>query len=100
MVSRVQCQHGDLRQRLAWDTGIAGLRISLTDRGGWTFAGESCYNFPLSFSVEERTPLEGDSQRSYSTSLWHQPGQLMEALLILVVSWRMDSFKDDAMSHE
>jgi hypothetical protein len=29
----VQYQHGDLRQRLAWDPGIARLRISLTDRG-------------------------------------------------------------------
>ena len=52
MVSVVQCQHGDLRHRLAWDLGIAGLSISLTDRGEWTFAGESCSNFPFSFSVE------------------------------------------------
>jgi hypothetical protein len=52
MVRVVQGQHGDLRQRLAWDPGIAGLSISLTDRGEWTFAGESCSDFPLSFSVE------------------------------------------------
>jgi len=74
MVNIVQCQHGDLRQRLAWDPGIAVLSISLTDKGEWTFVGESCSDFPLSFNVEESTPLEGDSQRSCSTSLWHQHG--------------------------
>jgi hypothetical protein len=99
MVSVVQCQHGDLRQRLAWDPGIAGLSISLTDRGEWTFAGESCFDFPLSFSVEESTSLEGVSQRSCSTSFWHQHVQLMEAVLILVGTWRMDSFRDEAMCH-
>ena len=61
MANIVQCHHGDPRQRIAWDPGIAGLSISLTDRGEWTFAGESCSDFPLSFSVEENTPLEGDS---------------------------------------
>jgi hypothetical protein len=40
-VNVVQCQHGDLRQRLAWDPRIAGLSISLTDSGEWTFAEES-----------------------------------------------------------
>jgi hypothetical protein len=99
MVNIVQCQHGDLRQSLAWDPGIAGLSISLTDRGEWTFAGESCFDFPLSFSVEESTSLEGVSWRSCSTSFWHQHVQLMEAVLILVVSWRMDSFRDEAMCH-
>jgi hypothetical protein len=98
-VSIVQCQHGDLRQSLAWDPGIAGLSISLTDRGEWTFAGESCFDFPLSFSVEESTSLEGVSWRSCSTSFWHQHVQLMEAVLILVGSWRMDSFRDEAMCH-
>ena len=95
----MQCQRGDLRQRLAWDPGIAGLRISLTDRGEWTFARESCSDFPLSFSVEESTSLEGVSRRSSSTSFWHQHVQLMEAVLILVVSWRRDSFRDEAMCH-
>jgi hypothetical protein len=57
----VQGQHGDFRQRLAWDPGIAGLSISLTDRGEWTFAGESFSNFPFSFSVEGSTALEGVS---------------------------------------
>jgi hypothetical protein len=49
-----------------------GLRISLTDSGEWTFARESCSNFPFSFSVEGSTVLEGVSRRSYRTSLWHQ----------------------------
>jgi hypothetical protein len=38
MVRIGQRQHGDLRQRLAWDPGIVGLSIPLTDRGEWTFA--------------------------------------------------------------
>jgi hypothetical protein len=46
IVRVVQGQHGDLRQRLAWDPGIAGLIISLTDRGEWTFAGESRSDLP------------------------------------------------------
>jgi hypothetical protein len=64
MVRVVQGQHGDLRQRLAWDPGIARLIISLTDRGEWTFAGESCFDFPLSFIVGESTSLEDVSWRS------------------------------------
>ena len=100
MVNIVQCHHDDIRQRLALDPGIAGLDISLMDRSKWAFAGESCYDFPLNFSIEESTSLEGVSPRSGSTSFRHQHGQLMEAMLILVVSWRMDSVKDEAMSHE
>ena len=76
------------------------MRISLTNRSEWTFAGEICFDFSLSFSIEESTSLEGVSQRSGSTSFRHQHGQLMEAVLILVVSWRMDSVRDEAMSHE
>ena len=94
MVRVVQRQHGDILHRLAWDSGIVGSIISLTDRGEWTFAGESCFDFPLSFSVEKSTSLEGVSRRSGSTSFRHQHGQLMEAVLILVVSWRMDSVRD------
>jgi hypothetical protein len=30
MVNIVQCQHGDLRQRLAWDPGIVGLSIVIS----------------------------------------------------------------------
>jgi hypothetical protein len=99
MVRVVQCQQEDRRQRLAWDPGIAGLSISLTDRGEWTFAGESYFNFPLSFSVEGSTTLEGVSRRSCSTSFWHQHVQLMEAVWILVEIGRMDSFQDEAMCH-
>jgi hypothetical protein len=99
LVKVVQGHHGDLRQRLAWDPGIAGLSISLTDRGEWTFAGESCSNFPFSFSVEGSTTLEGVSRRSCSNSFSHQHVQLMEAVWILVEIWRMDSFRDEAMCH-
>jgi hypothetical protein len=67
MVRVVQCQRGDPWQRLAWDIGIAGLSISLTDGGEWTLARESYFDFPLSFSVEESTSLEGVSWRSCST---------------------------------
>jgi hypothetical protein len=92
VVRVVQCRHEDLRQRLAWDLGIAGLRSSLTDRGEWTIAGESYSNFPLSFSVERSAPLAGVSRRSCSTSFWHQHVHLMEAMWILLEIWRMDSF--------
>jgi hypothetical protein len=92
MVRVVQGQHGDIRQRLAWDPGIEGLGISLIHRREWTIAGESYSNFPLSFSVERSAPLTGVSRRSCSTSFWHQHVQLMEAVWILVEIWRMDSF--------
>jgi hypothetical protein len=97
MVRAMQCQHEDLRQRLAWDPGIAGLSSSLTDRGEWTMAGESYSNFPLIFGVERSTLVAGDSQRSCITSVGHQHVQLMEAVWILVEIWRMDSFRDEAM---
>jgi hypothetical protein len=61
MVRVVQFQHDDLRQRLAWDPGIAGLSSSLTDRGEWTIAWESHSSFPLSFSVERSASLVGAS---------------------------------------
>ena len=72
VVRVVQGQHGDLQQRLAWDPGIVGLSISLTDRGEWTFAGESCSNFPLSFSVERSASVAGASRRSCITAVGHQ----------------------------
>jgi hypothetical protein len=97
MVRVVQCQHEDLRQRLAWDPGIAGLSSSLTDRGEWTIAGESYSNFPLSFSVERSASLAGASRRSCITSVGHQYVQLMEAVWILVETRRMDSLRDEAM---
>jgi hypothetical protein len=82
MVRVVQCQRGDLWQRLAWDPGIAGLSISLTNRGEWTLAGERYFDFPVSFGAEESTSLEGVLGRSYSTSLWQQHVQLMETVLV------------------
>jgi hypothetical protein len=93
----VQCQHEDLRQRLAWDPGIAGLSSSLTDRGEWTIAGESYSNFPLSFSVERSASLASASRRSCITSVGHQHVQLMEAMWILVETRRMDSLRAEAM---
>jgi hypothetical protein len=93
----VQCHHEDLRQRLAWDPGIAGLSSSLTDRGEWTMAGESYSNFPLIFSVERSASVAGASQRFCITSVGHQHVQLMEAVRILVEIWRMESFRDEAM---
>jgi hypothetical protein len=95
----VQCQHEDLRQRLAWDPGIAGLRSSLTDREEWTIAGEIYSNFPLIFGVERSASLAGASRRSCITSIGHHHVQLMEAVWILVEIWRMDSFLDEAMCH-
>jgi hypothetical protein len=97
VVRMVQGQHGDLQQRLAWDPGIAGLSISLIDRGKWTSAGESCSNFPFSFSVEGSTVFEGVSQRSSIASVRHQHVQLMEAVWILIETRRMDSLRDEAM---
>jgi hypothetical protein len=95
----VQCHHEDLRQRLAWDPGIAGLRSSLTDRGECTIVGEGYSNFPLIFSVERSASLVGASRRSCITSVGHHHVQLMEAMWILVEIWRMESFRDEAMCH-
>jgi hypothetical protein len=92
MVRVVQGQQGDLRQRLAWDPKIAGLGISQTDRGEWTIARESYCNFPLSFSIDRSVSLAGVSRRSCSTSFGHQHEQLLEAVWILIKTWRMDSF--------
>ena len=91
MVRVAQCQHEDLRQRLSWDPGIAGLGIAQIHRREWTIARESYSNFPFS------TTLEGASRRSCSTSFWHHHVQLMETVWILVEIWRMDSFRDEAM---
>jgi len=99
MVRVVQNQHGDPWKRLAWDSGIAGLTISLTDKGKWTIVGESYFDFPLSFGVEEIPSLEGVSWRSYSASPWQQPVHLLETVLIPVWTWRMESFWDEAMCH-
>jgi hypothetical protein len=99
MVRVVQCQHEDLRQRLAWDPWITGLSSSLTDKGEWTIAGESYSNFPMIFSVERSASLAGASRRSCITSVRHKHVQLMEVVWILVEIWRMDSFRDESMCH-
>jgi hypothetical protein len=40
-------------QRLAWDPGITGLGISLTDGDEWIFVGGSYFDFPVSFNIGE-----------------------------------------------
>jgi hypothetical protein len=99
MIKVVQRQRDGPCQRLAWDPGITGLGISLTDGGEWIFAGESHFDFPLSFSIGGSTSLVGDSLRSCSTSLWQQQVQSVEAVLGLVWSWRTDSFQVEAVCY-
>jgi hypothetical protein len=70
MIRVVQRQRDGPFQRLAWDPGISGLGISLTDGGEWIFAGENHFDFPLSFSFGGSTSLVSDSLRFGSTSLW------------------------------
>jgi hypothetical protein len=96
MIRVVQRQRDGPFQRLAWDPGITGLGISLTDGGEWILAGENHFDFPLSFSFEGSMSLVGDSLRSCSTSLWRQHVQSEEAMLGLVWSWRSDSFLVEA----
>jgi hypothetical protein len=81
MIKVVQRQRGDPEQRLAWDQGISGSSSSSTDRCEWIFAGKGHFDFPLSFSIEGSTSLEGDSLRSCSTSRWKQHVQLVETVL-------------------
>jgi hypothetical protein len=71
----------------------------LNDGGEWIFAGESHFDFPLSFSVGGSMSLFGDSLRSGSTSLWQQCFQLVEAMLGLVWSWRSNSFRVEAVCY-
>jgi hypothetical protein len=70
MAILVQCHHDDPFQILAWDPGITGLGLSLTDRGEWIISEGNHLYFPLSFSFEERVSLFSDSLRSCSSSLW------------------------------
>jgi hypothetical protein len=65
-------RHDGPCQRLAWDPGITGPDISLTDGEERMLAEGSHFDFPLSFSIGESTSLTSDSLRSYSTSLWQQ----------------------------
>jgi hypothetical protein len=99
MIRVVQHHHADLGKRLAWDMRIVGMSISLNDGGEWILAGESVFDFPLSFNIEGSTSLEGDSLRSCSTSLWQHHVQLVESVLVLVWTWRIDSFWVEAMLH-
>jgi hypothetical protein len=96
MIRVEQHQHDGPCQRLAWDPGITGLGISLTDGDEWTFAGGSHFDFPLSFSIGESMSLVGDSLRSCSTSLWQQHVQSVGVVLGLVWSGsgRMSPFWD------
>jgi hypothetical protein len=70
MIRVEQHRHDGPCQRLAWDPGITGPDISLTDGEERTFVGGSHFDFPLSFSIGGSTSLTGDSLRSCSTSLW------------------------------
>jgi len=99
MIKVVQCQHGDIWQRLAWDPRIARLINSLTDGDEWTLVGGIYFDFPLSFSIAESTSLEGDSLKSCNTSLGQQHVQFLETVLVLVWTWRMGSFQVEAMCH-
>jgi hypothetical protein len=70
MIRVEQHQHDGPCQRLAWDLGITGLGISLTDGDNQMFAGGSHFDYPLSFNIGESMSLVVDSLRSCSTSLW------------------------------
>jgi hypothetical protein len=48
-------RHDGPCQRLAWDPGITRPNISLTDGEEKRFVGGSHFDFPLSFSIGERT---------------------------------------------
>jgi hypothetical protein len=99
MIRVEQHQYDGPCQRLAWDPGITGLVISLTDGDERMFAGGSHFVFPLSFSIGESTSLVGDSLRSCSTSLWQQHVQSVGAMLSLVWSDRIDPFQVEAMCY-
>jgi hypothetical protein len=99
MIRVVQRQHDGPFQRLAWDPGITGMGISFTDRGEWFFAGENHFDFPLSLNIGGSTSLFGDSLRSCSTSLWQQYIHSLETVLGLVWSWRLESFRVEAVCY-
>ena len=99
MIRVEQHQHDGPYQRLAWDPGITGLGILLTDGDEWMFVGGSHFDFPVSFSIWGSTSLVGDSLRSCSTSPWQQHVQLVEVVLGLVRSWRTNSFRVETMCY-
>ena len=53
----------------------------------------------MSFSIGGSTSLVGDWMRSCSTSLWQQHVQLVEVVLGLVRSWRVDSFRVETLCY-
>ena len=53
----------------------------------------------MSFSIGGSTSLVGDWLRSCSTSLWKQHVQLVEVVLGLVRSWRIDSFRVETVCY-
>jgi hypothetical protein len=99
MITVVQCPCDGPCQRLAWDPGITGLGISLTDGDEWIFAGGGHFDFPMSFNIRGSTSLVCDSLRSCSTSLWQQHVQLVEVVLGLVRSWRIDSLRVETVCY-
>jgi hypothetical protein len=92
-------RHDHPCQRLAWDPGITGPDISLTDGEEQMFAGGSHFDFPLSFSIGESTSLTGDSLRSCSTSLWQQHFQSVGVVLSLLWFGRIDPFRVEVMCY-
>jgi hypothetical protein len=106
MIKVVQRQHDGPFQRLAWDPGITGLGISLTEGGEWIFTGENHFDFPLSFSFGGSTSLVGNSLRSCSntfsrrrpcgawyglggqTHFWWRPSVIFRRLMV-VISYRV-----------
>jgi hypothetical protein len=99
MIRVEQHRHDGPCQRLAWDPGITGPNISLTDGDVQTFAGGSHFDFPLSFSIGESTSLAGDSLRSCSTSLWENHVQSVGFMMSLVWFGRIDLFQVEAMCY-
>jgi hypothetical protein len=99
MIRVEQHQHDGPCQRLAWDPGITGLGISLTDGDERMFAGGSHFDFPLTCSIGKSTSLTGDSLRFCSTSLWQQHVQSVGVVFSLVWSGRIDPFQVEAMCY-
>jgi hypothetical protein len=99
MIKVEQYQHDGPCQSLAWEPGITGLGISLTDGDECNFAGGCHFGFPLSFNIGESTSLAGDSLRSCITSIWQQHVQSVGAVLGLVWSGRIDSFRVEAVCY-
>jgi hypothetical protein len=70
MIIVVQCLCDGPCQRLAWDPGITGLGISLTDGDEWIFIGGIHFDFPVSFSIGGSMSLVGDSLPHYGSNMF------------------------------